>query len=1017
MGVRSGTLAILAALLVAPVAGAAGPGDNLLVSRPTGDGPVSPAWFAWNASGRTEFQLGDSETNVTADGRYVVFATQADGLAGGSDPGPQHIVRKDLQTGETIVVDAGADLSSTDPDISDDGRYVVFASFATNLAGDDTSPDADVFIKDLQTGTVRLLSSTAAEPEFITYLHPVISADGTKVAFATENALDAAVDTNSKRDVYALDADGTGAAQLASTTGTGTGPNGNSSWPSITDDGRIVAYISAANDINFGDDPDTSPDLYVHNLALVGSSLASAQNGNSFGIGAGAVFDGEISGDGTRVVFTDTAQYLQADADSAYDVWRRTLATKVDDLISVADDETNSDTAAFGATTDRTGDLVAFTSNASNLGGSVAGFDLYVRDQANGNTKVITDGAQGISGAALTHGTGNRVVFEADEPLPDGPTPQAVHAAASLGGTPQLVSVPASGVALEPSLSGTFDPDFTSEDRRVTADGRYVVFASSSPALGAPSGQEPCWRRDVRTGETLLVTPGAAFCGTVSISSDGATIAFVTYEALDPADTDTNTDVYVRDIATGATTLASRADGPGGANSDGSVYDAEISADGGHVAFVARATNLGPPGNAYHVYERDLTAGATAVVDRTTAGDVGGDAGLGSSVGIDATGRRVAFATDAHLDSALDTDGFPDVYVRDLPAGTTTLASVQSASAGGAKGTTGSLAPALSGNGRVVAFLGTAPNLDPAAGPIPAVTFEAFVHDLEAQTTRMASVAPSGAASDASVFDPSLDDSGDVIAFEANAPPAGSNISPNLDPLTTGVVVRRISANTATVVQAAPVVPMDGFGGRTTHPSLSPDGHCVAVFARGRGLVAGVSPDFVQLYEHVLDGDCTTNLPAPGGGGQPPPSEQPAPQAPVLSKVSMTNRRFRVGRKRTAVTARRKRAKVGTTFRFTLSATATVGIRMEQLKKGRRSGKRCVTPTRKLRRHKACTRAVLRGTLTRRALAAGAHGVAFSGRIGRRRLAAGRYRATLRATGPTGMASASTTLRFTIVRA
>jgi hypothetical protein len=129
----------------------------------------------------------------------------------------------------------------------------------------------------------------------------------------------------------------------------------------------------------------------------------------------------------------------------------------------------------------------------------------------------------------------------------------------------------------------------------------------------------------------------------------------------------------------------------------------------------------------------------------------------------------------------------------------------------------------------------------------------------------------------------------------------------------------------------------------------------------------------------------------------------------------MTNRRFRIGRKRTAVTARRKRAKAGTTFRFTLSDTATVGIRLEQLKKGRRSGKRCVKPTRKLRRHKPCTRGVLKGTLTRRALTVGAHRVAFSGRIGRRKLARGRHRATLTAIGPTGLKSASTTLAFRIV--
>jgi Tol biopolymer transport system component len=1016
VGVRSGTLAVLASLLMAPVAGAAGPGDNLLVSRPSGNDPISPSLFAWNASGRTEFQA-SSQSNITADGRYVVFATQADGLAEGEDPGPQHIVRKDLQTGEALVVDAGANDTSTDPDISDDGRYVVFASFATNLAAADTAPDADVFVKDLQTGTVRLLSSTAAEPEFVTSMQPVISANGAKVAFATENALDATNDTNGKRDVYAVNADGSGSAQLVSATGTGAAANGDSDAPSITDDGTLVAYISAANDINFGSDPDTSPDLYVHNLSVVGSSLGSAQNGNSLGIGAGSVFDGEISGDGTRVVFTDTAQYLPADADSAYDVWRRTLATKTDELISVADDETNSDAAAFGATTDGTGSLVAFTSSSTNLGGSVAGFDLYVRDQGNGNTKIITDGAGGITGAALTHGSGNRVVFEADRPLSDSPAPEAIHAAPSLGGVLQLVSVPASGVPLEPGLTATFEPNFTPEDRRVSADGRYVVFTSSAAALGGPADLEACWRRDVRTGETLLVSTGMngpVFCATVSISADGNRFAFETNAILDQGDAGSDLDVYVHDIASGANTLVSRADGPAGANSDGTVADAEISADGTHVAFVSTATNLGAAGGGYHVYERDVAAGTTTIVDRTTAGDVG-DPAISSSIGIDATGRRVAFATGAHLDPVLDNDLFPDVYVRDLVAGTTTLASVQSASAGGAKGTTGSLEPALSGNGRVVAFLGTAPNLDPAAGPVPPVAFEVFVHDLDAQTTRMASVAPSGAAGDASAFNPALDDSGDVVAFEAQSPPGGSNVSPNLDPLTTGVVVRRISANTATVVQAAPAVPHENFAGRTTHPSLSADGRCVTVFARGRGLVAGISPDFVQLYEHVLDGDCSTTPQSPAGGGGPPPAGQPAAHAPALSKVSMTNRRFRIGRKRTAVTARRKRAKAGTTFRFTLSDTATVRIRLEQLKKGRRSGKRCVKPTRKLRRHKPCTRGVLKGTLTRRALTAGAHRVAFSGRIGRRKLARGRHRATLTAIGPTGLKSASTTLAFRIV--
>ena len=179
------------------------------------------------------------------------------------------------------------------------------------------------------------------------------------------------------------------------------------------------------------------------------------------------------------------------------------------------------------------------------------------------------------------------------------------------------------------------------------------------------------------------VQNGPVSCFTSSISSDGAKIAFVTDAALDVADSGNDLDVYVRDITTGAITFASRADTATGANSDGTIYDAELSADGAHVAFSANATNLGAPGGGFHVYERDLGTATTSVVDRTTAGAIGTAGTFDSTVGIDATGRRVAFATGTQLDPAKDTDGYPDVYVRDIPAGTTTIASGRALARGG----------------------------------------------------------------------------------------------------------------------------------------------------------------------------------------------------------------------------------------------------------------------------------------------------------------------------------------------
>jgi hypothetical protein len=147
---------------------------------------------------------------------------------------------------------------------------------------------------------------------------------------------------------------------------------------------------------------------------------------------------------------------------------------------------------------------------------------------------------------------------------------------------------------------------------------------------------------------------------------------------------------------------------------------------------------------------------------------------------------------------------------------------------------------------------------------------------------------------------------------------------------------------------------------------------------------------------------------APGGGGGPGGGAV----APGLTHISETNSKFRVGRNATPVSARR--APVGTTFRFSLDQPASVSIEIAQSQPGRRSGKRCVKPTRRNARKRRCTRFVKRGTL-KRAGKAGANSVAFSGRIGRKPLKPGSYRATFTATAG-GLSSKPATLKFRVVR-
>jgi hypothetical protein len=140
-------------------------------------------------------------------------------------------------------------------------------------------------------------------------------------------------------------------------------------------------------------------------------------------------------------------------------------------------------------------------------------------------------------------------------------------------------------------------------------------------------------------------------------------------------------------------------------------------------------------------------------------------------------------------------------------------------------------------------------------------------------------------------------------------------------------------------------------------------------------------------------------------------------RVPALNGARLTNRRFRVGRNSTATFARLHRAPVGTSFRFKLTAAATVKVTITRSAGGLRRGRRCLAPSAKLRRAHArrCTRTIVVGVLTRANLRASADRIAFSGRIGRRALRPGFYRAVLRASNAAGH-SAPVALTFVVVR-
>jgi hypothetical protein len=151
----------------------------------------------------------------------------------------------------------------------------------------------------------------------------------------------------------------------------------------------------------------------------------------------------------------------------------------------------------------------------------------------------------------------------------------------------------------------------------------------------------------------------------------------------------------------------------------------------------------------------------------------------------------------------------------------------------------------------------------------------------------------------------------------------------------------------------------------------------------------------------------------PGPAGGPPPDTV----APVFTRASLAPKVFRVNRKgtaETAVAARKKRPK-GTRFRYTLSEPARVVFTIQKAARGRKVGKKCRKPTRSNRRKRACKRFVRTGRFAVVSIA-GANSHRFSGRIGKRVLKPGRYRAVLVAIDAAGNRSVAKRLTFRVVR-
>ena len=394
------------------------------------------------------------------------------------------------QTTARASVDSAAlqgNLVSRYPSISADGRFVAFDSSATNLATGDTNGNWDVFVRDLPNGMTTRVSVDASGGQVSGDSRaPTLSADGRYVAFYSLSPGLVGGDTNGVSDVFVRDLL-TGSNTLVSVDSSGAHANGASSLASISPDGRYVAFLSSASNLVAGD-TNNVVDVFVHDLLLGGTTRASV---DSAGVQANnACFDPSISRDGRFVAFGSSASNLvPGDTNGVRDVFVRDLSnnTTVRASVDSAGTQGNGNCGVPSLSAD--GRFVGFAGLANNLvpGDTNGALDVFVRDLQGLTTlrvSVSSSGAQsnGNSGVCSISADGRWISFGSSASnlvLGDTNGVDDVFAHDRLSGATMRVSVDSSGLEGNAGSSSTT----SGETDAISADGRYVAFFSVASNL------------------------------------------------------------------------------------------------------------------------------------------------------------------------------------------------------------------------------------------------------------------------------------------------------------------------------------------------------------------------------------------------------------------------------------------------------------------------------------------------------------------------------------------------------
>ncbi len=270
--------------------------------------------------------------SISANGRFVAFQSYADNLVEGDENNATDIFVRDRKKKTTVRVslrtDGGeANHESFHPSISAKGRSIVFESRASNLAASDANDKLDVFLHDAKTGETICLSldTTGTQTGDKDSYHPMISANGRVVAFASQATNLVATGGNSQADVFTFDRKtGIRARQSLTTLGTEI-TDAHCGEPSLSRNGRYLVFTSPSEQI-VDSDTNHSTDVFVRDCKTGKTTRASLSVTGAESTNPDAYYP-TIAGGGKYAIFTSNATDLDqaGDANNTGDIFVRKL--------------------------------------------------------------------------------------------------------------------------------------------------------------------------------------------------------------------------------------------------------------------------------------------------------------------------------------------------------------------------------------------------------------------------------------------------------------------------------------------------------------------------------------------------------------------------------------------------------------------------------------------------------------------------------------------------------------------